>query len=300
MGATPTTPPSSPPRIGGPGGPAITAAVLARDEARFIGPCLASLAWADALLVLVDDRTADATAAVARQRGARVYVVPFESFPRFRNRALALAETEWVFFVDADERVPPALAAEARAAVARAAGHGTAGYWVPRRNRIRRRWVRGAGWSPDYQLRLLRRTAARYAPDGLVHEVAALDGPAGWLREPLVHLNYDTLGEFVTKQRRYAALEAWTRWRQGERVRARAFVGQPAREFWRRYVTLGGYRDGALGLLLAAYLGYAAWLRTRRLARLWRTRGAPTAAGAAIRQPAVVPGAAPNAGRSAG
>src|SRR5207248_163885 len=171
--------------------------------------------------------------------------------------------------------VPPALAAEVRAAVARAAADGTAGYWVPRRNCIRGRWVRGAGWSPDYQLRLLRRVAARYAPGGLVHEVATLDGPAGWLREPLVHLNYDTLGEFVAKQRRYAALEAWTLWRRGESVRARAYLGQPAREFWRRYVTLGGRHDGALGLLLAAYLGYAALLRTRCLARLWRERGAP-------------------------
>ena len=90
--------------------PLVTAAVLARDEARFLGPCLASLVWADALLVLVDDRTADATAALARQHTDQVYVVPFESFPRFRNRALGLAMTEWVLFVDADERVPAALA----------------------------------------------------------------------------------------------------------------------------------------------------------------------------------------------
>jgi hypothetical protein len=275
----------SPPIIGGSGERGITAAVLARDEARFIGPCLASLAWADALLVLVDDRTTDATAAIARQHTDQVYVVPFESFPRFRNRALALAATDWVLFVDADERVPAALAAEVRAAVARAEADGTAGYWVPRRNRIRGQWVRGAGWSPDYQLRLLRRAAARYPVGGLVHEVAALDGPTGRLEEPLIHLNYDTLGEFVQKQRRYAALEAWTRWRQGERVRARAYVGQPAREFWWRYVTLGGRRDGALGLLLTGYLAYAALLRTRYLARLWRERGAPVS-GASARWPA--------------
>src|SRR5262249_27928138 len=112
------------------------AAVLARDEARYIAPCLESLRWADELLVLVDDRTRDDTAAIARQYTRRVYVLPFESFPKFRNRALELARADWVLFVDADERASAALAAEARAAVARAAGDGTAGYWVPRRNRI--------------------------------------------------------------------------------------------------------------------------------------------------------------------
>ena len=252
----------------------ITAIVLARDEAEFIGPCLESLGWADVLLVMVDARTTDATAAIARRYTEQVHVVPFESFPRFRNRALSLAATDWVLFVDADERVPAALAAEVRWVVAEAAP-GMAGYWVPRRNCIRGQWVRGAGWSPDYQLRLLRREAARYATDGLVHEVAMLDGPAGWLREPLVHYNYASLAEFVAKQRRYAALEAWSLWQRGERVRRRAQVGQPLREFWRRYATLGGYRDGPLGLVLCVYLGYAAWQRTRALVRLWDRHGAP-------------------------
>ena len=261
--------------------PSLGAAVLARDEAAFLAPCLASLAWVDELLVLVDARTTDDTAAIARRYTPRVYILPFESFPRCRNRALALAQTEWVFFVDADERVPRALAAEARDAVARAAADGTAGYWVPRRNRICGRWVRGAGWSPDYQLRLLRREAARYPCDQLVHEVAVVDGPVGWLRQPLLHDNYATLREFVRKQRCYATLEAWTRWQRGEQARARAYLGQPLREFWRRYVTLRGYQDGALGFLLAAYLAYAALLRTRTLARLWRRYGAPPQPGRA-------------------
>ena len=274
----------------------ITAAVLARDEAGFLAACLESLAWADERLVLVDDRTTDASAALARRYTPHVYVVPFGSFPRLRNRALGLARGDWVFFVDADERVPPALAAEVRAAVTRAADDGTAGYWVPRRNRICGRWVRGAGWSPDYQLRLLRRGAACYAEDALVHEVATLDGPVGWLRQPLVHLNYDTLAEFVAKQRRYAMLEAATRWRQGERVRVRAYLGAPLREFWRRYVTLRGYHDGALGLLLAGYLAYAALQRTRALARLWHTRGAPPGAAVALAAGTSVPTAPPSPG----
>jgi hypothetical protein len=127
--------------------------------------------------------------------------------------------------------------------------------------------IRHAGWFPDYQLRLLERCAARMDPQRVVHEVAIVDGPVGYLVEPLVHLNYAHLGEFVAKQERYSLLEA-ERWLATFGTpRTRALLGQPAREFWRRYVELDGYRDGPLGLLLslllAFYAGRAVYLARR-------------------------------------
>ncbi len=91
-----------------------------------------------------------------------------------------------------------------------------------------------------------------------VHEVALVDGPVAYLREPLIHLNYRTLGEFVRKQERYCGLDA-KRWLATfGRPRLRALIGQPLREFWRRYVQLQGYREGGLGLVLCAVLAYYA------------------------------------------
>src|SRR5690606_10581981 len=83
---------------------------------------------------------------------------------------------------------------------------------------------------------------------------------AGWLSEPLLHLNYDTLAEFRAKQIQYAEMRITMLQRDGQRPRARTFVGQPLREFWRRFVALGGYRDGAFGLLLATLM---AWYELR-------------------------------------
>jgi glycosyltransferase involved in cell wall biosynthesis len=243
--------------------PTLTAAVIARDEERRIEGCLATLRWADEMLVMVDAATHDKTRELARDRGARVVERRLDSFAAQRDAALSQATGEWVLFVDADERVTPALRDEVRARVAQPGE--CVGFWVPRRNVLMGRVVQYAGWSPDYQLRLLARGHAHYDPRRVVHEVPLLDGPIGYLNEPLIHFNYRDLREFVSKQERYARLEA-RRWlaTYGRRPRRRALIGQPLREFWRRYVQLEGYREGGLGLILSAvlawYAGRAVWL----------------------------------------
>ena len=246
----------------------VAAVVLARDEADALDGCLAWLGWADRLLVIVDAATRDRSAEIARRYTDRVVMLPFRGFPQQRNAGLELAESDWVLFVDADERVPPALAQEVRRATATPTE--VAGYWIPRRNLIRGEWVRHAGWWPDHQLRLLRRDRARYDESRAVHEVAELDGPAGELAEPLLHLNYESLAELRAKQVAYARLEARSLWACGVRARPRNLVLQPIRELRRRYLELGGYRQGGLGLALSAEMARATFVTYRELLRLGR------------------------------
>jgi hypothetical protein len=226
--------------------------------------------WADEVLVMLDDRTRDGSAAAAAPLAHRVETVPFESFPAIRNRALQIAAHPWVFFVDADERVSPALADEVRHA-ARASslsGPGGAtgspvGYWVPRHNIIFGRLLHGGGWAPDYQLRLLLKSQAHYDEARLVHETVLLDGPEGWLSERLLHLNYESRAQFHEKQARYVALEAEAERRAGTHYRWRALLGQPIREFCRRFFALGGWVDGPVGFDLAIAMAYYAYRRVR-------------------------------------
>ncbi|HEY1295981.1 MAG TPA: glycosyltransferase family 2 protein [Chloroflexota bacterium] len=234
----------------------LSAVVIARDEERMLGDCLASLGFADERLVLVDARTTDRTREIARLGGARVEERAFDTFDGQRDAALALARGDWVLFVDADERVTPALRDEVLRTLALPDVRG--GYWIPRHNYLMGRVVTRAGWFPDYQLRLVERRAVRFDPLRPVHEVPLVDGPVGYLCEPFVHFNYATLVEFVHKQERYCGLEA-ERWLATYgRPRMRAVVGQPVREFWRRYVRLEGYREGGLGLVLSGLLAYYA------------------------------------------
>lgn len=228
--------------------------IIARDEQHHIVGCLTSLHdLTDDVLLLLDSRSNDATASLARTQGARVVVAPWRGFPAQRNYALELCQAEWVLFVDADERVSAELASELNALPEHSA---TTGYWIPRHNLFFGQTLRGGGWYPDHQLRLLRRTAARYDESRLVHEYAELTGPADKLRGHLIHHNIEHLGELWAKQSRYALAEARTLALSGRKVRRRNFLGAPARELWRRYIALGGWRDGPLGLFLCATLAW--------------------------------------------
>ncbi|MGC9359108.1 MAG: glycosyltransferase family 2 protein [Anaerolineae bacterium] len=251
--------------------PRITVAVLARDNEDQIADCLKSAVWADELLVVLDDRSSDATADIAREMGARVVERRFHDFAGQRNYALSLATTDWLLFVDTDELVTPALAREVRRVIVEG---DRAGWWVPRRNLIWGREIHHGGWWPDYQLRLLRVDRARYDPARPVHEVVLLDGAEGYLEAPFIHHNYATVGEFVRKQRQYVGYEAQILYQRGVRPRPWTYLAQPLREFRRRYICLEGYKDGLHGMLLcllvAYYYGFAV---TVELGRLWRNAG---------------------------
>lgn len=254
--------------------------VLTLNEERHLPDCLASVRDLGRQLLVVDSGSTDRTVEIALAAGAEVVTHRFVDFPSQRNAALELVREPWVLFVDADERVSAELAEEIRRALP-LADETVAGFWIPTQNWMWGKWIRGGGWWPDEHLRLLRVGRARYRPEVAVHEVVELDGEARHLRAPLVHINYESRGEFVRKQLRYARLVARTLVQQGKRPRRRTFLGQPLREFWRRFVALRGYRDGLDGAFLAGTLACATlvtWVlvarEIQRQARR-RARGVP-------------------------
>jgi (heptosyl)LPS beta-1,4-glucosyltransferase len=246
-------------------GAVLAAVVLTRNEEKHLPDCLRSLAWAPEVLVF-DSFSTDRTVELARAAGARLEQRVFDNYAGQRQAALAATSADWVLFVDADERATPELADEIHSVLDRP----EPGWWVPRDNYLFGRLTRHAGWYPDYQLRLLRRTLARYDPARPVHELVLLDSPtpAGSLAHALIHLNYETVSEFVEKQRAYARYDAGQLWRSGARARPRNFVLQPIRQFYWRWVTLKGWRAGAHGLRLSLLMAYFEWQKYSELRRM--------------------------------
>ena len=247
----------------------IIAVILAKNEAKHIAACIDSVQWADQVL-LVDSHSDDETTTLAQQKGAEVRQHTFINFAVNRNLALDDAQAmgaDWVFFIDADERATPELGAEIR----RAMTQGHSGWWVPRYNLMWGHRLKGGGWYPDAQLRLLKIGQASYDPTREVHEIVQLSGTAGTLSEHLIHYNYDSLTHFLAKQYRYLDFEAQILHKQGIRAKPWTYLTMPLREFRRRYVQLGGYKDGWIGLQLCSWMAWFMFLTYLRLRRLYQS-----------------------------
>ncbi len=258
----------------------IAGVVLTKNEARHIQDCVASLAWCDLCLVW-DSFSSDRTCALAQNAGATVIQHPWEHYAQQRNAALAwvkqhfetldsAAPYAWVFFLDADERCPSALAQELRT-VAQTDQHAV--WSVPRDNYLFGNVTRGGGWYPDYQARLFLLGRSGYDPHRMVHEVAQFEGEMGYLRQTLTHYNYDNVAQFHEKQRRYTAYEAGILFKRGVRPKPQNFILQPLREFRRRFIQLKGYVDGWHGCHLALLMAYYNFDMYRRLRQMWRENG---------------------------
>jgi glycosyltransferase involved in cell wall biosynthesis len=227
----------------------VTAIVIALNEEGNIGACLDALGWADELIV-VDARSTDATAAIARERGATVIAEEWAGYGHARDLAAAAASGEWILAVDADERVPEALAKEIRGIVSGEEPPAAPVYAVARRAFFLGRWIRHCGWYPGYVPRLFRNGEARYN-EARVHEGLVFAGTAARLRNPLDHYTDDNLFHYLQKFDRYTTLAAEDLRTQGRVFTTADLLLRPASVFLKMYVLRLGFLDGLHGLVLS-------------------------------------------------
>lgn len=244
----------------------LSAIVIAKNEASKIEACLDSLAFCDERIV-VDGGSTDNTVHLAEAKGARVAAHDWQGFGPQKNFALSLATGDWVLSLDADERVPPALAVQIKGAIG--GGHAD-GYEMPRLSTFCGRAMRHSGWYPDYVLRLFRRGSGRFSDD-LVHERVICDGPVRRLSEPLIHHPVERLEDALSRMDRYSTAGADMIVSSGRRV---SFMTGILRGWWsfvRTYFLRLGFLDGREGFLLAVanaegtyYRYMKAWLKGRQ------------------------------------
>jgi glycosyltransferase involved in cell wall biosynthesis len=243
----------------------ISATVITLDEERHLADALESLSWADEIVV-VDSGSTDRTVEVARRYTYRVIDAEWPGYAAQKNRAAQEASHDWIFSLDADERVTPEL----RASVERVRDSGPAadGYRVARRAWYVDRWVRHGGWYPDWQVRLYDRRRARFEGD-FVHESVRVDAP-GTLDGDLLHYTVESMSDHHSRLDRYTTLAAEALAARGRRFSPARAVLQPPLTFLQTYVLKQGFRDGAAGLAIAGFAAYYVFLRQVKLWELTR------------------------------
>lgn len=232
----------------------LSVCLITRNEAGNIGRCLASVAWADEI-VLVDDYSSDATIEIARTHRATIYTRKFDTFSGQKQFALSKATGEWVLFIDADEEISPALQEKIRHCTAQSYPPDFAGFKIRRVTEFLGRRIEHCGWV-SYNLHLFKREAVRF--DGaILHEKLVYAGTTGTLEEPVFHYSYPDVESVLKKLGYYPIMEAKRRFDHTDKKQKRWFFYllaiKPWNTFYKTYFKKKGYKDGPEGFMVACY-----------------------------------------------
>ena len=242
--------------------PKLSVVVITLDEASNIDDALASVAWADEIVV-VDCGSSDETVTLARRHTDRVSHRDWTGYGDQKNHATGLATHDWVLSLDADERVSSELATEIRTLLRQDPAH--RGYRLPRTTRYLGRWIRTTDWYPDYQLRLYDRRGAHWSSDP-VHESVRVDASVGRLRHEIRHHSYRDLSDHLARIDRYTTAMATRLLDEGRRAGPLDLLVRPPVAFLRNYLLRRGCVQGIPGLVVSLMNAYYVLLK---YAKLW-------------------------------
>jgi glycosyltransferase involved in cell wall biosynthesis len=222
----------------------LSVAIITRNAAAQLERCLASVAFAEEIVV-VDSGSTDGTVELAARLGARVVRKEWLGFGAQKQFAVDASSHDWVLCVDADECLSPELR-EAIAAELKAPRGFV--YAISRRNRFLGRWLKHGEGYPDWNVRLFHREHARWGGES-VHEKIVTRSAVLRLRGDLLHDSAETLEKYLDKQNRYTSLQAESLRAAGRRANALHLVLSPLLRFIKFYLWRLGFLDGVPGLV---------------------------------------------------
>ncbi|MCM3870989.1 MAG: glycosyltransferase family 2 protein [Pyrinomonadaceae bacterium] len=239
----------------------ISATIITFNEEANIREACESLAWADEIVV-VDSQSTDQTALLAAESGARVISREWPGFAAQKQFASDAAAYDWIFSLDADERVSDQLSASLEALRKESADQLADGYLISRRSFYQGRWISGGGWYPDRQLRLFKKSRGRWEGEYIHESVKIKDGRIEKLSGDILHYSVrDAAHHHRMIGERYAPLAARQMFEAGRRTSALKIASAAPLAFLRSYVLKAGFRDGLAGLSIASFAAHHAFLK---------------------------------------
>jgi glycosyltransferase involved in cell wall biosynthesis len=268
--------------------------ILTLDEETNLPGCLESAAWSDDVVVL-DSFSTDRTVEIAKAAGARVFQRKFDNWSSHQNWAVQNIEFKypWVYYADADERLPGDLVRELQ--TISSSDRPEAAFRLRYENMFMGKWIKRSSLYPTWVLRFFRPTKVRW--ERLVNPVAVVDGPVGEIRSHFRHFSFNKgFSEWFNKHNKYSSDEArellagsdisidWhgvfgrdaARRRKSLKHLAYRMPGRPLLLFLYMYLLKFGFLDGRAGLTyctLRMIYEYMIDLKVKELRR--RKRGLP-------------------------
>ncbi len=240
----------------------ISVAIITLNAASDLDRCLASLAFADQVVVL-DQNSADTTAEVCARYGAELHQTEWLGFGPTKNKAVSLCRNSWVLSVDTDEVVTPEL----RQAIENLPDDSLeAAFTVNRLSRFLGQWIRHCGWHPEHVVRLFNTQLAGF--NNLpVHESVETNGKIGRLPGLLQHFTYESMEQYIEKLNRYTTLAAEEMHARGRSIGLPGAVLRSQATFWRMWVLQAGILDGWPGFVLCLSSSFYV---LSKYTKLWR------------------------------
>ena len=240
--------------------------ILTRNEEAHIEACIKSASFADEIVV-IDSGSIDKTQAIAESMGAKFITHPMgeDGFAGQRNFALTQTTADWVFYLDADERIQEEAAREIRRIVS---DDNPAVYQVERKNIVFGKMMHHGGHRPDFVYRLYPRTAIHW--QGKVHEGIETDLPRKTLHNVLLHYTYTTWKQYFAKFNQYTSLAAQSMFERNKRVGKAGALGHAVFTFIRDYLLRGGFLDGFMGLTMSMMASVYTFVKYLKLINLYR------------------------------
>lgn len=240
----------------------ISATVITFNEEANIAAALESLKWADEIIV-VDSESTDRTVEIARRFTDRVFVRPWPGYSAQKSFAAEQASNDWVFNLDADERVSDRLALEIEQLKVKT-DISASGFEIPRLTYYLGRWIKHSGWYPDYKLRLYKRNAGGWRGE-YVHESVQVSGRIDRLAGEILHYTVRNSSDHHLRIDRYTTLAARERFARGKRASALSILLSPVAAFLRSYILKRGFLDGTQGLAISAFAAHYVFLKNLKL-----------------------------------
>lgn len=233
----------------------VTVVIQTHNEEANIAACIESVILFTDSIVLIDTESTDKTIELAKQYEVQIFTFPYSRYVEpARQFGIEKSPTDWVFLLDADERIDDKLAAEIQQAIA---SQPYTHYKIPRQNIFaKKRWLKHGGWWPDHQTRLIYKPSLKEWP-ARIHATPVIEGSLGYLQNPFQHYFHGDVEKMVEKTVVYEEIEADLLANANRDVSTAIFIRKFAGEFYRRFFRKAGFMDGTAGILETVYQAFS-------------------------------------------